>query len=324
MDEFERRYRDDRRRVRTERIQQLSKRFGEIEEISIETKWKEVTALMKDDSLFRSVDRLDALIGWSEFVYGEDTLFRDRVRANTFRQMRKRRDAFRALLQKSVESGELHGKAKWSDWIANHHERTAYTDLLGLSGSCTPREMWEYCRDSLADAHETQKAAMKACMRTADPPVDEHVSFETFARRMATNREFASIPESKRCALFESVKAKLLKRGKRDAPRNASGSLRSPRLEPGEVDTQEDREEGQATSSDESSKSTSRKKHKSSKRDARGERRSRRRPKEKSRTRSEPRSPNKRSSRSPRRGHDDSHDSSGDDSDREKSKRRRR
>lgn len=183
------------------------------EEFSYLKKWETVKNSLFEHPKLKNVLRLDVLQVWEEWVrhgYSQD---RQERRAAIFRRERKRRDAFRSLLDDAVSKGELTHKTSWVSFVSKVHVCPGYYCMVGQGGS-TPRELFEDRVESLAEAFSAQKHIITKLIKKLNIDIQGNISFDRFYGMLRCCEEMKGVSLLNTKIVFESLQ---------NAPKTGSG-----------------------------------------------------------------------------------------------------
>ncbi|PFH33199.1 hypothetical protein BESB_083980 [Besnoitia besnoiti] len=181
MEEFEKRYRElykKKRKKDVETVEEiLEKRSAQFD---CRRKWMEVKDELFAIPELATVLKLDILQVWENWVEHGFAGERKKRRHVVFRRERKRRDAFRALLDEAAKKGELTFKTEWREFVAHVVNDPRYYQMVGQGGS-TPRELFEDAVENVKEEYQKQKAVIKDCLKKIDLDLESPtLTFEKF------------------------------------------------------------------------------------------------------------------------------------------------
>nr|CCA30114.1 hypothetical protein NCLIV_070050 [Neospora caninum Liverpool]CEL71360.1 TPA: hypothetical protein BN1204_070050 [Neospora caninum Liverpool] len=183
---------------------------------------------------------------WVEHGYADERRKRRHV---VFRRERKRRDAFRALLDEAAKKGELTAKTDWPDFVAQIVNDPRYYQMVGQGGS-TPRELFDDAVDQLKEEYQKQKCVAIECLKKAGLELDSpSLTFEEFYSVLCTCEGMKGVSLVNAKLTFESLTSPPGDRG-RSRERGAVGGTRGgDPVETGDASRRESLSPSQTTAS---------------------------------------------------------------------------
>merc|ERR1712139_199846 len=119
-------------------------------EISVQSKWSEVEALLKDEEAFNSVKRVDALVCWEDFLVVAEKSYRTTKKKQKYRKERQDRDTFKQFLEEQHKDGDLDAETQWRDYVRKLQKDPNFLSMVGSSGS-TPHDLFDDFIEELKD-----------------------------------------------------------------------------------------------------------------------------------------------------------------------------
>ncbi|CAG9323983.1 unnamed protein product [Blepharisma stoltei] len=141
LDELERRDREKQRQLRKQQMQSLRKLLDDREDIDHTMKWGIIQRLLAEHPLFKAIDKLDQLTVFSEYVLDTEKQVSEAKRLEERTKARKRREAFRELLEDLVKTGEINAASHWRPIVQKIKDDPRYLNLVGQPGS-SPQELY--------------------------------------------------------------------------------------------------------------------------------------------------------------------------------------
>lgn len=86
-------------------------------QLRLETTWKEVNLMMKDDPVWNEVQDLEKLTAFEEVMRTLDRTSYHGQKAVRLRQERKRREAFSEMVRELLERRKVTHQTKWSEFV---------------------------------------------------------------------------------------------------------------------------------------------------------------------------------------------------------------
>ncbi|CDJ60036.1 formin binding protein, putative [Eimeria maxima] len=147
------------------------------QEYPFQKKWVDVKDQLLSHPKLQNMMKIDVLQVWEEWVrHGYDQERKQR-QAQNFRKERKRRDAFKELLQDAIDKGELSSRTDWVTFVSSISKDIRYTSMIGQSGS-TPRELFNDKIYYLQQQHQyLQHLLKKYSDKSSIDLKDQHLTF---------------------------------------------------------------------------------------------------------------------------------------------------
>jgi len=197
LDELERRDREKQRQLRKQQMQSLRKLLDDREDIDHTMKWGIIQRLLAEHPLFKAIDKLDQLTVFSEYVLDTEKQVSEAKRLEERTKARKRREAFRELLEDLVKTGEINAASHWRPIVQKIKDEPQYLNLVGQPGS-SPQELY-------SDIIEREKEKIKDYKEALS---DSLLNFQitpttTYEDILEHSREaLESIPDNLRVIVF--------------------------------------------------------------------------------------------------------------------------
>ncbi|KAL8440398.1 hypothetical protein Efla_000286 [Eimeria flavescens] len=143
-------------------------------------KWADVKEQLLSHPRLQGVMKIDVLQVWEEWVHHGYEEERQQRRTQIYRKERKRRDAFKELLQDAIDKGEMSSKTEWPAFVRRIERDPRYVAMVGQGGS-TPRELFTDAVDRLKEQHEELKQTLRRSAERAGLDIrDPSLSFNQF------------------------------------------------------------------------------------------------------------------------------------------------
>ncbi|EPR57485.1 putative WW domain protein [Toxoplasma gondii TgCatPRC2] len=228
MEEFDKRHRELFKKKRKKDVETVEKILDKRSaEFDYRRKWVDVRDELFAIPELSTVLRLDILQVWENWVehgYADERRNRRHV---VFRRERKRRDAFRSLLDEAAKKGELTAKTEWPDFVAQIVNDPRYYQMVGQGGS-TPRELFEDAVDNLKEEYQRQKPVILDCLKRAGLELDSpSLTFEEFYSALCTCEGMKGVSLMNAKLTFESLTSPARDRG-RSGEHGAASGTRNP------------------------------------------------------------------------------------------------
>ncbi|OEH79246.1 formin binding [Cyclospora cayetanensis] len=175
-------------------------------EYPFQKKWSEVRDQLLSHPKLQNMMKIDVLQVWEEWVrHGYDQERKQR-QAQNFRRQRKRRDAFRELLQDAVDKGEVSSRTEWASFVRRIEKDPRYTAMVGQGGS-TPRELFCDAVERLREQHEQLKQILKRSAERAGLDIrDPALSFNQFYEAVRGQEDVKNLNVLNTKMVFEALR----------------------------------------------------------------------------------------------------------------------
>eukprot|EP01029_Cantina_marsupialis_P006029 TRINITY_DN165661_c0_g1_i2.p1 TRINITY_DN165661_c0_g1~~TRINITY_DN165661_c0_g1_i2.p1 ORF type:complete len:960 (-),score=414.83 TRINITY_DN165661_c0_g1_i2:3965-6802(-) len=181
MTDFEKKQREERRRIRKEQIEKFYKLLSEKPEIGLDTSWAEVKTILAGDEAFEELDKADRLQVFKDFIYDleqKEKAERRRLQEEERQIQRQKRDAFRAFVKDEITAGRVTFRSRWGEFHAAVEELEVFKALKGNPGS-TPQDLFEIQVDALIQQSRRDRKLISRALKDAkfkfkiDTPFDD-------------------------------------------------------------------------------------------------------------------------------------------------------
>ena len=150
--------------------------------LPITTKWKDICLNFKDDNYFNSIEKIDSLKVFSEYILeieNKEKSERDYSRKlNEYRN----RENFREFLQNFVDKNELNSKFKWKNFVFKIKDDENYLNLLGQEGS-TPKDLFDDVLSILKEDYKRNKDTLKKILEANSFKFSSDIIFEELQKK---------------------------------------------------------------------------------------------------------------------------------------------
>jgi len=204
MDEHEKKGKDDRRKKRKEIVEVVKKAYEDEKDISVQSRWRDVQDLLKENESFRWLSKLEALTSWEEWVVEKAKEDLDSKGKDKFRVERLARDAFRDLLATHHYDGEIKEDSTWRGFAKLVVNESRYIKMIGMSGS-TPHDLFDDFLEDLAEKYKTDRAHIKKWAKAAGLVLTSTSTYDWFKDELKGEEGFVSMAEGNKKKVFESL-----------------------------------------------------------------------------------------------------------------------
>ncbi|KAI0305983.1 hypothetical protein B0F90DRAFT_1695150 [Multifurca ochricompacta] len=134
------------------KLMSLFKQLG----VDVLTRWRTAHSLVleseewQNDEELRQLPGLDILLAFEDYSRVREREFEDEMRrkqVHKSRSERKAREAFKALLQEFIASGDIKARSKWKNVYPKFSADNRYLDMLGKPGSNPIELFWDLVDD---------------------------------------------------------------------------------------------------------------------------------------------------------------------------------
>ncbi|KAJ3088809.1 PRP40 pre-mRNA processing factor 40, partial [Quaeritorhiza haematococci] len=208
---FHRKKKDTLRIIRKENMHKFRSILSSMPSVTIRTTWKEVQTMYKShptfvgDSQLQSMDPIDVLTVFEDYMKDVETEYKtvkEKERMSRYRQDRKNRDAFRALLEDMRERGVVNVGTKWKELYPQLKDQPQYLNMLGQSGS-TPLELfWDMIME-LEDAFMEKRRVINDVIKSLDITIAAESTFKEFYSQIPENERHEGIDQLSWQLVFE-------------------------------------------------------------------------------------------------------------------------
>ncbi len=129
LDDLEKKENEDKKNLRESRVRNF-KRILEEKRLPITTKWKEICLNFRDDSVFNTMEKVDRLRAFSEYILDLDNKEKEETEETKKYQEYKNRENFREFLQQCVDKNEINAKSKWVNFVQKIKDNPIYINLV--------------------------------------------------------------------------------------------------------------------------------------------------------------------------------------------------
>jgi pre-mRNA-processing factor 40 len=207
MDENEKKQKEDRRKKRKEFVEKIKATYDSNADITVLSRWRDVQDILKEDETFKWLSKLEALTSWEEWVADREKAELTSKSTAKFRVERKKRDAFKELIDEQSAKGKITMSTLWPDLVESCQKDPRYLDLLGHPGS-TPHDLFDDFVEDLSDKYKEGRAKIKKIAKAKGLVVTSTVSYSWFNDELKDEEGFLDIPESYRKEVFDSLVTK--------------------------------------------------------------------------------------------------------------------
>lgn len=212
LDDLEKRENED-KRIQRETKMRAFKRILEEKRLPSSTKWKEICLNFKDDPFFNSMEKIDRLKVFSDYVTELEN--KEKAERDWSRKLNEyhNRESFRDYLQNAVDKNEINSKTKWRNFVYQIKNDENYLNLLGQEGS-TPKDLFDDVVSILKEDYKRNKDTLKKILKLNSIKFHSETSYEEFEKKLSEFTDFSSIREEMRFILWNNLTQKLKEKEK--------------------------------------------------------------------------------------------------------------
>ena len=212
LDDLEKRENEDKRISRESKIRNF-RRILEEKRLPHTTKWREICLNFKDDNFFNSMEKIDRLKAYMDYITELELKEKNEREWNKKIVEYKNRENFRDFLQNLVDKNEICSKSKWKSFVAKIKEDGNYLNLIGQDGS-TPKDLFDDVVSILKEDYKRNKDMLKRILKVNLIKFTADTKFDEFTARLSEYAEFAGIREEMRYVLWNNLTLKLKEKEK--------------------------------------------------------------------------------------------------------------
>lgn len=212
LDDLEKKETEEKRIQRETKMRNFRKILEE-KRLPSSTKWREICLNFKDDMLFNSMEKLDRLKTFTEYITELETKEKNERDWNRKLLEYKNRENFRDFLQTLTDKSEVISKTKWKHFVFKLKDNPVYVALLGQEGS-TPKDLFDDVVSILKEDYKRNKDVLKKILKVNSIKFMSNTSFEDFASRLKGYDDFNNIREEMRYMLWNNLTHKLREKEK--------------------------------------------------------------------------------------------------------------
>jgi len=212
LDDLEKRENEDKRLQRETRMRAF-RRILEEKRLPSSTKWREICLNFKDDAFFNSMEKIDRLKTFCDFITELEN--KEKAERDWSRKLLeyRNRENFRDFLQNMVDKNEINSKGKWKQFVLKIRDDKNYLSLIGQEGS-TPKDLFDDVVSILKEDYKRNKDTLKRILKLNSIKFNSETSFESFEKKLNPFEDFSSIREDMRLTLWNNLTQKLKEKEK--------------------------------------------------------------------------------------------------------------
>ncbi len=212
LDDLEKRETEEKRILKETKIRQF-KRILEEKRLPSSTKWKEICLNFKEDPFFNSMEKIDRMKTFSDYITeleNKEKAERDwNKKLNEYRN----REYFRDFLQSLVDRNEINSKSKWKNFVNVIKDDSNYINLLGQEGS-TPKDLFDDVVSILKEDYKRNKDTLKKILKINSIKFNSESPYNEFEQKLKSYDDFSLITEDMRYILWSNLTHKLKEKEK--------------------------------------------------------------------------------------------------------------
>jgi len=187
--------------------------------IKSNTKWLDVNIIFQNDELFQSMEKIDKIEVFSEYIKKlreeEKRIEDENIKYNEFQN----REKFKELLQTYLEKKDINMKTKWKDFVKKIIDKEEYLNLIGQKGS-TPHDFFIDIISQLKKDYKENKMIFKTILKENNIKFNSNISYQEYNKILNKYKEYDKIKENIKPILFEhlikKIKEKEMEHNKRE------------------------------------------------------------------------------------------------------------
>jgi len=207
MDEYEKNAKEDRRKKRKEYVEMVKKVYKDHEEITLQSRWRDVQDLLRENETFRWLSKLEALTSWEEWVTETEKEHLEKLSKAKFRHERTVRDKFRELLEEQHKDGRIKSTTAWRDVAKRIQDDERYIGMIATRGS-TPHDLYDDFLEGLGERYKEDSKKIKKWAKAKGLVITSSSTFEWFNEQLKDEEGYAQVGEDNVQTLFDSLVAK--------------------------------------------------------------------------------------------------------------------
>ncbi|KAF9908607.1 hypothetical protein BX616_000076 [Lobosporangium transversale] len=227
VSELIRQEKEESRRKRKAGMAALLSILQSMDEITLTTRWAEAKDLLQENKEFKESDLIQSLSKVNRLTVYEDHIKhleekydQNRARERTLRKRaeRKRREAFKDLLNELKSKGQLNAKTYWMQIHPLIKDDPRYQDILGQPGS-TPMELfWDLVEDLDEKLYQDRKM-VQDLLRNINYEILPESKFEEFQNLISKQAKVSHLTTDDLRLIFEQLLGKVLHHAKEEKRR---------------------------------------------------------------------------------------------------------
>ena len=176
--------------------------------IKSNTKWLDINIMFQNDELFKSMEKLDKIEVFSEYIKKlrdeEKKIEEENNKYNEFQN----REKFKDLLQIYLEKREINMKTKWKEFVKKIIDKEEYLNLIGQKGS-TPHDFFIDIISQLKKDYKENKMIFKTILKENNIKFNSNISYQEYNKILNKYKEYDKIKENIKPILFEHLIKKI-------------------------------------------------------------------------------------------------------------------
>lgn len=214
LDDLEKRENEERRIIRETKMRYFIK-YLEDKKLPLTTKWKEICLNLKDDPSFNSMEKIDRLKTFIDYIIQIENIEKSEKDLNKKYTEYKNRENFREFLNELASRSEIHAKTKWKIFV--HEQKLInnifYLNLIGQEGS-SPKDLFDDVIEVLKEDYKRNKGNLKKIFKTNSIKFSSETSFEQFDERLRSYYDYVSMKDEMKRTLHSHLIKKLKEKEK--------------------------------------------------------------------------------------------------------------
>ena len=187
--------------------------------IKSNTKWLDINIMFQNDELFKSMEKLDKIEVFSEYIKKlRDEEKKIEEENNRYKEFQNR-EKFKDLLQIYLEKREINMKTKWKEFVKKIIDKEEYLNLIGQKGS-TPHDFFTDIISQLKKDYKENKMIFKTILKENNIKFNSNINYQEYNKILNKYKEYDKIKENIKPILYEhlikKIKEKEMEHNKRE------------------------------------------------------------------------------------------------------------
>ena len=198
---------DEWRQTREKQKKQFERSL-EDKHVKVKMKWKEICQLYSNDPLFISMEKIDQIETFSNYITRLENIEKQRKEEEDKYLAYQNREKFRDLLQYYLDQNKITIKTKWNTFVKEIKDKEEYLNLLGQPGS-TPHDFFNDVIMALRDEYKQNRKILKKILKENTIKFSANISYEAYTDILAQYKEYSDIKNELKPILYEYLVEKL-------------------------------------------------------------------------------------------------------------------
>ena len=198
---------DEWRQTREKQKKQFERSL-EDKHIKVNMKWKEICQMYSNDPLFISMEKIDQIETFSNYITRLENMEKQRKEEEDKYLAYQNREKFRDLLQYYLDQNKITIKTKWNAFVREIKDKEEYLNLLGQTGS-TPHDFFNDVMMALRDEYKQNRKILKKILKENTIKFSANISYEAYTDILVQYKEYSDIKNELKPILYEYLIEKL-------------------------------------------------------------------------------------------------------------------